>query len=101
MSQCAPRLKSQDGHSAALQFHLRMLPAIVVYMTATGMAFVFGVSSFILFGLWWATSGRRGKRGQAAAGPYSPALSEESDVDEDAASCKLGSTLAQLRNAIV
>ena len=72
--------------ASPLQFHLRTLPAILVYMAATGMAFVFGVGSLFLFGMWWATAKRQSKSGHAAAGPLSAELSDESDVGVDAES---------------
>ena len=72
--------------AALLQFHLRTLPAILVYMAATSMSFVFGAGSLVLFGLWLATAKRVGKSAEAAAGPLSAELSDESEADADAAS---------------
>ncbi len=69
-----------------LQFHLRTLPAVLVYMAATGMVIVFGIGSLFLFALWWATATQRGKSTEAAAGPLSAELSDESEADADAAS---------------
>jgi len=69
-----------------LQFHLRTLPSVLVYMAATSMGCVFGAGSLVLFGLWLATAKRGGKSIDAAAGPLSAELSDESEVDADAAS---------------
>ena len=72
--------------AGALQFHLRTLPAVLLYLVATSMVFVFGASSLFLFALWWATAKRQSKSSKAAAGPLSAELSDESEIDADAES---------------
>jgi hypothetical protein len=69
-----------------VQFHLRTLPAVLVYLAAGSMSLVFGAASLFLFALWWATGKRRGKPDQAVARPDSVELSDDSEVDVDGAS---------------
>ena len=76
------------------QFHLRTLPAIVTYLAAISMAFIFGGASVLLFVLWWATAKRRGKPALTVARPESVDLSDDSEVDIDGASGTLPSVPA-------
>ena len=70
----------------SVQFHLRTLPAVLVYLAAGSMSVVFGGASVFLLALWWATAKRRGKFDHLVARPDSVQLSDDSDVDVDGAS---------------